>query len=379
METTTVRSRSAAIAALVVMVLGAVGLGKAGAPPSPARRMAEAASWVGALWTDEQRALGAFPLDSKVRMDWHYIPRERKGVKFGSMSPQQLEAVHALLRSALSSRGYLKATSIFQLEEILRDMEKAGGGDGKMRDPGNYVIALFGDPAKDAAWGWKIEGHHISLNFTVTGSNGGRGEFSATPAFLGANPARVPSGVHAGWRILGEEEDLGKALLMSLNESQRKNAILEDAAPADIVLSPGREHDLTSPRGVRYADLDADQKALLVRLIEEYVENLQHDMAEEQMARIREKGLDEIRFAWAGSSEEGKGHYYRIHGPTFVIELDNTQNNANHVHTAWHDLERDFGTDLLKEHYEQDHVHGGEGHDHDGDHVHGEAGGKQGK
>lgn len=340
---------------MIVCGLGAAGVGRLSAPLSPSQRMASAATAFLGLLGDDLRKSAVFELDSKVRTDWHYIPRERSGVHLGQLSGPQLTAVHALLQSALSSRGYLKTTGIMQLEDILREIEMARGSDGKARNPGNYVVAIFGDPDRDSVWGWKFEGHHISLNFTA-GTGPAREEpVSATPSFLGSNPARVPSGPHAGWRVLGAEEDLGRELFLSLTEGQRKESLLSETAPADVVLSPGREHDLLEARGVIFSSLDARQQEMLVRLIHEYVDNLQHDMAHEQMERIEKQGLATVRFAWAGSAEEGKGHYYRIHGPAFVIELDNTQNDANHVHACWHDLERDFGVDLLKAHYEHDH------------------------
>ncbi len=346
------RHQMAAVA-LCVSGLLAAGLARVSTPPGPQERMAAAASAFLDSLGGELRKSAVYEIASPVRLDWHYIPRDRPGVKFKQLGDPQRRAMHALLQSALSSRGYLKATSIMELEGVLHDMEVARGGDGLARDAGNYAITIFGEPGAGTPWGWRLEGHHISLNFT-----GATGQLVAsTPAFLGANPAMVPSGPHAGWRILAQEEDMGYQLLQSLSAEQRAAAMIPGAAPVDIILTPGRAADLGAPYGVKYAAMNEAQRTLLLRLIEEYVENLQHDMAEPQMARIREKGLDAIAFAWAGADQPGKGHYYRIHGPTFVIEFDNTQNDANHIHTVWHDLERDFGTDLLKEHYEHDHRH----------------------
>ncbi|MCC6426754.1 MAG: DUF3500 domain-containing protein [Phycisphaerales bacterium] len=340
-------------AIMVGLACIAAGQARLGAPVSPRVRMAEAGDRFVQSLGDDLRKVAVFSLDSPARLDWHYVPRTRPGVKLSQLGEAQKKAMHDLLRSALSSRGYLKTTGIIQLESILRDLTVVRGGDGEFRNPGNFVIAVFGEPKVDAPWGWKIEGHHISLNFTA-----GTGEVVAsTPAFLGANPATVPSGPHAGWRVLEAEEDLGRRLLASLSAEQRKEAIFSDTAPADIVLSPGRALDLGEAKGVAYGTMTADQQKLLVALIEEYAHNLEHDLARAQMDRIRAKGLDSVRFAWAGGDQPGQGHYYRIHGPTFIIEYDNTQDGANHVHTAWRDLEHDFGVDLLRAHYEKDHSH----------------------
>ncbi len=322
---------------------------------APADRIAAAADRFLATLGDDLRAAAALPFDSPVRTDWHYIPRARPGVKLKQLNDQQKHAVHELLRSALSSRGYLKATGVIALEGILRDLTIAAGHDGSGRDPENYSVIIFGSPhAVDAAgtpWGWRIEGHHLSLNFTAT-----TGEVVASsPAFIGSNPACVPTGPHAGWRLLAAEEDLARRLMGLLAPEQRAQAIIDGGEPEDIVLSPGRALDLGKPAGLSYRQMDAAQRDTLMELVREYAENNQGDLSSQLMDRIRARGPDEIRFAWAGGEKPGEGYYYRIHGPTFIIEYDNTQDHANHVHSAWRDLEHDFGVDLLAQHYKKDH------------------------
>lgn len=345
-------------AALIAAAVVASFLSAWSRPPSPSERLAASTRDFLQTLTPEQRSMATFAMDSRQRQDWHFVPRTREGLSFKDMTDPQRAAVHQVLRDALSSRGYLKVTGVIALESILRDLEISRGSDGAMRDAGRYTVSVFGDPAGEAPWSWRIEGHHLSMTLTVSAGK----PIACTPAFLGANPATVPSGPSSGWRLLAGEEDLGRTLLRSLDDGQRTQAVISSDAPADIILMPGRALDLGAPRGVRYADLAGDQQRTFLLLLAEYVENFHHDIAREQMDRIQERGLDEIRFAWAGSEEPGRGHYYRIHGPTFIIEYDNTQNQANHVHTVWHDLERNLGEDLLREHYRHDHGDGAHSH-----------------
>jgi hypothetical protein len=255
-----------------------------------------------------------------------------------------------MLREALSARGYEKTTGVLELEAILRETEAFGS---LLRDPELYYLAIFGEPSDEKPWGWRFEGHHLSLNFS---SASGR-IVAATPSFFGANPARVPSGPRAGWRVLPAEEDLGRRLLGSFDEGQRRAAVMAVSAPSDIILGPGRK-SVPDPAGLAYADMSEAQRAILMELVGEYLGNMRADVARAQREKIEKAGLGTIRFAWAGGVRVGEGHYYRIQGPTFVIEYDNTQNHANHVHSVWRDLEDDFGGDLLRRHYaESPHHH----------------------
>lgn len=335
------RSRPPAFAFLGMCCILCV-TGAMASRPAPRGAMAEGAvRFLEALGPD-LRAKAVLPFDGMARTDWHFVPRTRPGLTFGEMNDAQRAAAHALLRSALSSAGYLKVTGIVELEGVLRDIESNPG-----RDAGKYTIAIYGDPAGAGPWGWKVEGHHLSLNFTSTT----REVVATTPSFLGAQPAEVKSGPRAGWRVLAAEEDLARALVKGLSAEQATQAVISTTAPADIVLAPGRDVERLEPAGLTWTAMTQDQRDLLWRLVREYAETLEHDLASAQLARITQAGVEKISFAWAGGLESGQGHYYRIQGPTFVIEYDNTQNNANHVHTVWHDRERDFGRDLLGEHY----------------------------
>jgi hypothetical protein len=238
----------------------------------------------------------------------------------------------------------LKVEEIMSLDSVLRDLEK---GRGPVRDPLKYTVEVYGQPRDGGTWGWKIEGHHVSLNFTVAG-----GAVTVTPAFLGANPAEVRRGERAGLRVLAAEEDLGRDLARSLSAEQRKAAVVSEEAPRDILAVPGRGLDGVPATGLAVAEMTGEQRALVERLLGEFAGNLRHEMAAPELERVRGAGLEKVVFAWAGGMERGQGHYYRLSGPTFVIEYDNTQDGANHVHTVWRDRERDFGKDLLKEHLE---------------------------
>jgi hypothetical protein len=216
-----------------------------------------------------------------------------------------------------------------------------------IRDPDLYFLSVFGEPGGRGEWGWRVEGHHLSLNFTL---RDGR-VVSATPSFFGANPAEVRRGPHQGLRTLAPEEDLGRALYRSLEGALRQKALLSAEAPADIVTGNAKQAELGAPAGVALAEVSPAQRAALMELVEMYAHRLRRELAEEELARLRAAGLEKIHFAWAGVSEPGQPHYYRIQGPTFVVEYDNTQNNANHIHTVWRNFATDFGLDPLRAHY----------------------------
>ncbi|MBL8764253.1 MAG: DUF3500 domain-containing protein [Phycisphaerae bacterium] len=312
-----------------------------------------ARAWLATLGPElAQRA--RFAYDAKERTDWRFVPGERAGVSFKEMNDTQRRAGHALLRSGMSASGYLKTTSIMQLDMVLRDLERARGGDGASRDPERYVLAVFGEPGGATPWGWKVEGHHVSLNFSSVDE-----ELTATtPSFLGANPAEVRDGPRAGLRVLSAEEDLGRRLARSLSPEQRRVAVSAEAAPRDVLLGPGTSAAGVEARGVAYSDLTPDQRELVEALIGTYAGNLRGDLRAWQLARLRAAGIEKVRFSWAGRLESGQGHYYRLQGPTFIIEYDNTQDGANHVHTVWRDPVHDFGSgrdDPLRRHLGEDH------------------------
>jgi hypothetical protein len=285
---------------------------------------------------------------TEERMNWHYIPRPRKGLPFAEMDAAQQHLARALLSSGLSQRGYIKASTIMSLETILKELEQ---GSGPLRDPQLYYFSVFGEPSADRAWGWRVEGHHLSLNFTLA-----EGQLVAsTPSFFGSNPAEVRQGPRKGLRVLAGEEDRARALLQSLSESQRRTAIIQADAPGDILTANHRKADIGSPAGLPATALTPPQVDLLMDLVGEYAWNMPEDISSERIRQLREAGIEKIHFAWAGSLERGKPHYYRVQGPTFLIEYDNTQNDANHIHAVWRNLLGDFGADLLGQHLKESH------------------------
>jgi hypothetical protein len=305
--------------------------------------MAKAANeFLGSL-SPELKSKATFKLNGEERKDWYFIPKVRKGLTLKEMSPQQKTLALALLHSGLSDMGYSKATNIMSLDLILKDMEQ---GKGPTRDPELYYVSIFDTPEPRGTWGWRVEGHHMSANFTIV-----NGElFSATPSFLGSNPADVREGPRKGMRVLGAEEDYGRALLQSLSEEQRKTAIYETAAPKDVLTVNKQKVTPLDKAGVMASAMNAEQKAGLRKLVEVYVLRLRGDLAKMDMAKIDKAGWDKVQFAWAGSAEKYQPHYYRVQGPTFLLEYDNTQNDANHIHAVWRDFDNDFGEDLLRQH-----------------------------
>ena len=294
--------------------------------------------------TPEQRAAATFPFNSDDRFDWHYIPRERKGVSLKAMNKDQKTAALALVEASLSAEGYDKSERIRQLEQILYDREGRA-----IRDTELYFFMIFGDPADDGAWGWRYEGHHISQNWTVHD-----GMLAAsTPQFFGTNPAHVREGSRAGERVLVLEDILPRSLLASMSDAHRRAAIISDEAPRDILTTADRQAAIQENTGVAFGDLSRGQQDVLWALIEEYANAQPAAVAAERLAGVKAAGLDGIRFAWMGSLEEGEPHYYRVQGPTFLIEYDNVQNGANHVHSVWRDFDGDFGRDVLAAHYRQ--------------------------
>jgi hypothetical protein len=268
----------------------------------------------------------------------------------GDMTDEQREAARRLMRAALSEGGYAQAEEVIGLETVLRELSEAAGRRANHRDPGLYYVTVFGEPG-DGAWGWRIEGHHLSLNFTGAGGQ----VVGVTPYFVGADPAVVPaSHERAGFAPLEAKTALGWRLLRSLSEDQREIAIIGDLAPRDILLSPGVDA-IEEASGLALSEMTDEQRAIAIELVHAYVEDLDDELAHEQLARLGEDGLGRMKFAWAGATEPGRGHYWRLHAGAFVIEYDNTQGGANHIHTVWRDLERDFGGDALREHLRREH------------------------
>jgi hypothetical protein len=308
-----------------------------------------AGAWLDSL-PEEQRRAARWPFDHAERLNWHYAPRPRHGVPVKAMGTAARAALDRLLRHALSEAGYDKATGIMRLEEALGAIENRR----EFRDPENYSVTLFGEPGQ-GPWGWRIEGHHLSLNLTATAG----GELAVVPAFWGSNPARVPDGYPmAGHRLLGRETDLAYQLIRGLDEPPREKAIIAQSSLGNIVTGPERADLLLEPRGVTLSAMPGGMRNLALELMATYARNLRAELAEAELSRVREADVGKIRFAWGGPLESGHAHYFRLHGPITLLEFDNTQNDANHIHSVWHDLERDFGRDLLGEHYRHGHPHG---------------------
>jgi len=323
-----------------------------GADPS-AEPILDAAQKFLATLTPEQRERTVMPFGDDRREDWHFIPKpERKGLALKDMTAEQMHLAHVLASASLSQRGYAKATTIMSLDALLKELELAHGATPftNLRDPLFYYVTIFGEPVAAGEWGWSLEGHHVSLNFTLVGDR-----VASSPTFLGSNPHLAPPGRRGGLRILGREEDLGRELLAALDPAQRAKAILSAVAPNDIATAAERVvRPDEPPKGLAAAEMTAAQQAALRALIEVYVENVPPDLQAKRRAQYEGVDFAKVCFAWMGSVEPGigpgHGHYYRVQAPTFLIEYDNVQNEANHSHTVWRDYDGDFGRDLIAEH-----------------------------
>jgi hypothetical protein len=274
----------------------------------------------------------------------------RNGLTLGAMSEPQRKAAHDLLRAGLSQKGYMTTTSIMELESILNEIENPPGAKPPARplerNPVKYFVSVFGTPSNKGSWGWRVEGHHVSLNFTIVNGH----MVSSAPHFFGSNPAEVRTGPKKGLRILGYEEDPARDLVMALDAAQRAKAVINTTAPNDIVTRNEVTIKPLEPTGIAAAELQPKQREMLSSVIDAYTSAMAPDLAADRMAVLKKAGMDKITFAWAGEFERGKKHYYRVQGPTFLIEFDNTQNDGNHVHSVWRDFNGDFGRDLLREH-----------------------------
>ena len=309
--------------------------------------MTQAARHFLASLSPEQQAKATFPFQSEERLNWHFIPRERKGLPLLDMTPPQRALAHALLAAGLSQRGYIKAVTIMSLEDVLRILEKA---DPNYRNPEKYYFSVFGEPSDTGTWGFRVEGHHVSQNFTIV-----NGKVADTPSFFGANPAEVREGPRKGLRVLAAEEDLARDLLESLTADQKKVAIVNPEAYKDILTAASRKAALEGqPSGIAAEKMTKKQTELLMTLLAEYAHNVPGQLAQARMDEIKKAGKN-LYFAWAGVEQRGGPHYYRIQAPSFLVEYDDTQNNANHIHTVWRDFNGDFGLDLLSLHYRAAH------------------------
>ena len=306
--------------------------------------------FLGAL-DDAQRELALRPITDAEATNWHFVPGRYAGVEMGALDASQREAAHDVLRTMLSATGFAKSMAIVDLENVLFEMESKPGKPAAHRDAGRYALLVCGDPAA-GDFGVRFQGHHLSLRMMVLG-----GVLVAhTPHFLGTNPHRVPE-KWARVAPLGREEDVARELLALLSEEQLAVAVFAPDAPADVLLGPGKAPSaIGARRGLAWSELRSDQQRKLWELLELHANVLRGPVASQELARIRARDLGELSFAWAGSTEVGQGHYYRIHGARFAVEYDCTQNGANHVHVVWRDFDRDMGGDPLRDHLEQQHA-----------------------
>jgi hypothetical protein len=313
---------------------------------SSGTKMARAAEKLLSSFTPQQKDKAVFGFDDAERFNWHFVPLQdamkkstRKGLPLEDMTEEQRKAALELVKAGTSERGYTAATTIMSLESILHELERGGS---MVRDPQWYFFTLFGTPSNTGKWGWRVEGHHLSLNFVI---DGGQVQ-SATPAFFGANPATVMDGDRKGTRALADADDLAKELYKSLNEEQQQIAHQDKEFPE--IEGRTRVPKVGEPKGLAFAKMEPKQQGLLRKLIESYARRMPADVAEAEMNEVRKSGLDAVHFAFAGDPETGKPHTYRVQGPTFVIEFlnvqaDSAKNPANHIHSAWRTIKGDFG------------------------------------
>lgn len=323
----------------VVVAAGALLLANSEKPAPSGGEMVDAAQGFLQSLTEDQRQRATFEYGSDERLNWHFIPRQRKGVPLKDLHGESRKAADNLIASGLSKIGYGQALDVMSLEEVLYLLE---GGDRqerrRRRDPERYYISVFGEPSASGLWGWRLEGHHLSLNYSIED-----GEVVATtPEFFGANPAYINAGPGREVRVLGPEEDLARQILKLCTAEQEKKAWISKEAPDDIRGGGRAQPVVTEPVGLPVSEMSDDQKEVLKALLTEYLQNMPQDVEEDRRARINEAGIESIYFAWWGSDERNERHHYRIQGPTFLIEYNNTQNSANHVHSFWRDPAGDF-------------------------------------
>jgi len=329
---------------LLPFSLIAQNIGKKNADP------AKAMTFLNAL-TDLQRKEALYPFNEMNRYDWHYLPAataHRDGIAVKELNSTQKQHLYHLMEAYLSNTGYIRTQNIMSFEYLLKELEP----NNQSRIPENYFVAIYGAPGKDSIWGWKFSGHHVALNFTIVND-----QLAFAPFFFGANPAEVKDGPKKGMRIIKAEEDLGFELVNSFTPAQKQKAIFQLNAFSDIVTTNAVQVAPLDPVGIFARDMTHDQKIILNKLIVAYLLTMPDAVAKTRMQKIAKEDMNAISFGWAGGTEPGKPHYYRVQGKSFLIEFDNTQNNANHIHTVWRDFNGDFGADLLKEHYHNEKHH----------------------
>lgn len=303
-----------------------------------------AQAFLGSL-SPELKGKAEFAFADAERENWKFTPQARKGVSLEMLDAAQQSLAKKLLATVLSEQGILKANTIEDLEKLLGEMEN----NPVRRNHKAYFTSIFGKPGAKSTWGYRYEGHHLAVNVTIVDG----AHLIASPTFMGASPAKVAEGRLKGTHILSKEEDLARALAVSLQKSG-KTIVYTDKAPGDILTGEKRVADQLEPVGVTADEFSEEQKSLLHSLIAEYANRHRQAIADQEIKVIRALDPKEIRFGWAGSLEVAKAYYYRIQMPNVLIEAANSQNNANHIHTVWRDHKNDFGRDSLREHYKDD-------------------------
>jgi hypothetical protein len=321
--------------------------------PAKSQELVKKANTFISLLNSTQRNKTLYPFDTEERYRFKYIPLDdRKGVSFNELNTVQRKALMDLLGVCVTAETVKKVNAIMQLDFILKELEQRKPED-HYRDPGKYFVTIFGIPSDKTIWGWRFEGHHVAFHFSADKNQ----LVAGTPGFLGTNPAIVQSGQQKNTQVLKEETDKGFALLHSFNADELKKAVIDTAAPAEILTEASRRAMIEHPAGIRYKELLPEHQQQLLQLINLYINRYTTLFAAAMLKEIQTAGLDNLWFTWAGYTEPvlGRPYYYRIQGPTIIIEYDNTQNNANHVHTVVRDLKTDFGGDVLLEHYRESH------------------------
>lgn len=312
--------------------------------------LSNAVTFVNSL-DSSQKAKSVFEFDEMSRYDWHFFPASmipRTGIAIKDLNSTQKENFYALLKTYLSDNGYTKAKDIISNEDLLKELEP----NNPNRISEYYFVTIYGNPATDSIWGWKFTGHHLSLNFTIINN-----QLAFAPFFFGIYPAEIKDGTNKGKRIIKEEEDLGFELINSFTKEQKSKAIFQLRAFTEIVTTNAEQVSPLPSVGIVAKDMTPQQKITLNKLIVAYLSSMPDGIAKFRMRRIAIEDLNEMRFGWAGGLVRGEPHYYRLQGITFLMEFDNTQAKANHIHTVWRDFDGDFGADLLREHYQNSKHH----------------------
>ena len=307
--------------------------------------------WLASL-DSAQRSKATYHYMDGERIFWYYPPLNRHGLPLRDMNENQRSLAMALLATGLTDESAQQARLIIEHEEVLGPLEAEAGRVTWPRDPELYYWTIFGEPGRAEPWGWRAEGHHLSVHYSVWGDQ----VIAVTPFFFGANPAEVPKGDKEGLRILSRREDIAIDLMATLDASQRSKAVIHNQAPWDILGYNSSKQPLHNGEGLAAADMNGAQRELLMTLISEYVNGVPAPVAEQRLAQIRDAGLDDYRLVWAGGLDRSRDHYYRIHGGPFIVEFDNIQNGANHIHSVWRDVENDFAQDILRDHHLMYHI-----------------------